>query len=96
MLATRSSHLRGDVLKKVIAIVETTARRHVIGLAAAEELAIARRLVVLMLASADLGERFVIEELSQGLWTDVDRLRRACQQFELRLWQTAPAFMLAQ
>ena len=96
MAWTRSGRPTGDVLKKMISIVETTARRHAIGLAADEELAIARGLVVPMLASADLGESFVTNVLSQGVWTDVDRLRRACHQYERRLWQTAPAFLLAQ
>ena len=93
--AQRPSRPKGDVLKEVIAIVEKTANRHATGSAAPAELAIARDLVRLPFASAELGENFVTEELSHGVWTDVDRLRRACLQYDLRLWQTAPAFWLA-
>jgi hypothetical protein len=81
-----------DILRELIVIVETTAARHATGTAAAAELAIARDMVRLMFASADLGERFVTEALSQGVETDVDRLSRACRQYELRLWLTASEF----
>jgi len=93
MASAQAKRPTRDLLRELTVIVETTAGRLATGTATSAELAIARDMVRLMLASADLGERFVTESLSQGVKTDVDRLGRACRHYELLLWRTAPNFL---
>ena len=93
MASAVASRPTEDLLGGLITVVDSIIGRHATGSASPAELAIARSCVVALLASADLGERFVSDHLSQGIPTDVDRLRRACHMYELRLWETAPEFL---